>query len=148
PESWYEIRDGFGRTGCGTRWRHFWKRRSCRGDRTQVIRSGQTDETSEKDGAARPQSGASQSAARESGLQFDRAPADQNHAGKSESGSPNRRKNGYARQERLASRAANGFFDLAAQRRGRTPTRRNRSTLHRAPPPSFAHPERRPRQQR
>src|SRR5262249_31091908 len=105
------------------------QRRDRHCDRTQIINSPKIDETSKENGATRAQSRASQSVARQSGLQFDRASADQDHACESESGPPPRRKNGDARQEWLDPRATKCLRDSAPERRGGKVVRSDRACL-------------------
>src|SRR5713101_3375805 len=72
-------------------------------------------ETSKKDRETGPHGRAPQRAARQSDLQLDCAPTNQNHARESESGATARRTDGHTRQERFAACAANGILDLAAE---------------------------------
>ena len=74
-----------------------------------------TDETPEKDGQARPHGRASESAARQSGLQPDRASANQNHSGQGQGGPAAGGKDGDARKKRLAPRPANRARGAAAK---------------------------------
>ena len=105
-------------------------------------------ETSKENGQARPQGRASQSAARQSGLQPDRASAHQNHAGQSQSRPPARGENGHARQEWIAPRAPHGVCDVAPEGCGEEIVRRNRAALRRAQWRLHPHHQARPAQER
>ena len=86
-------------------------------------------EASKENDQARPHRRASESAARQSGLQFDRASAHQNHAGESESRPSARGKNGDARQKRLAPCAPHRAGDVAAEERRQKIVRRDRAAI-------------------
>ena len=71
--------------------------------------------------------GASESAARESGLQLDRASTDQDHPGQGQSRSPAGRKDGHAWEERFAPRAPDSSGRPPAKGRGEKIVRRHRA---------------------
>ena len=101
-----------------------------------------------KDRQAGAHGGAPESAARESGLQSDRASADQDHAGESESGPSAGGKDGDARQERLAPCAPHRARRASAEGRGEEIVRRHRAAPARPQRRLHPHRQARPAQER
>ena len=105
-------------------------------------------ETPKENGQTRPHRGTPQSAARESGLQPDRASADQDHPGQGQGRPSAGGKNGDARQERLASRASHRARRVAAEGRGQEIVRRHRAAQRRSQRRLHPHHQARPAQER
>ena len=84
----------------------------------------------------------------ESGLQFDRTSADQNHTRQSQSGPAAGGKNGDVRQERLAPRAPDGSRGLAPEGRCQEIVRRHRAAQREPQWRLHPHHQTRPAQER